>query len=665
MCRFHLYGAFNDAEVVPDLVVPANMQPPIIGYKTVNRAWEFADSLSKYLVFFENEFLMSKCLMWQFRSSFSNSSLTKPLISESTDRNPNMVKIIKDTLQRTEKEIFQHYIYHTVEVSWYLSLNLDYSKYVGCYLTLGTKEERDLGQKFGPLKICAPTESLKTNPESSEPLPRNGVIECYDGGTIVQELSFTWEYKFGPLPRPNDLKEIRGIPKSVSSAKLDVSSLPMPGFYIYTCKARAFCGGKAIISEKSFQFVVVGDEEAPAFTTVNISKSLVLLPEKFTVECPSILSAGSALTARSLVWFRIDRQSNTISPDLHEPAQNLSYHDLINNTVTSNHLNLVAYHFNRDDQGIFAIDIKPSSIEDFGYYGCTTRAIRPVGDMNELALSQISPQPVCIVNNESAVEIELRPDRTGECYLENEIVNVTCRAIAYQTFCDKEDEPLGTRIVDTNGTLNVISETSVTSVPLHLFSFEILTWKPARKTIQYAPISIVITPDHHRASLTCEINPVLNNNSYVREEEWVRIGSKLSRSASKNICVFSSPTNIILNPPPPDQVSETKVAFKIVSGEWIMCMASGNPSPFVTLDAYPLKGGALAEVMHMGLDGINQWRDFSRAQPDWPSAPMKDENGAMMLVLRERNDPADVTYVGVCRASNRLNGTDKTAHKVK
>ncbi|KAM7538263.1 hypothetical protein Aperf_G00000062063 [Anoplocephala perfoliata] len=664
MCRFFVFGGFNDAEVIPGLVVPANKQPPIIGYKTVNRTWEFADSLSKYLTFFENELLMSKCLMWRFQGPFAYSSFTKPLISESTDRNPNMVKIVKDTLQQAEKEIFQHYIYHTVEVSWYLSLNLDYNKYVGCYWTLDTKEERELGQKYGPLKICAPTENLKTNPESSKPLPRNGVIECYDDGEIVQELIFTWEYKFGPLPRPNDLKEIRGIPKSVNSAKLDASSLPLPGFYIYTCKAKAFCGGKEIISEKSVQFVVVGDEKAPAFTTVNISKSLVLLPEKFTVECPSILSERSALTAGSLVWFRIDRQSNTISPYLHESARNLSYHDLINNTVTLNHPNLVAYHFSRDDQGIFAVDIKPSSIEDFGYYGCTTRAIRPVEDMNELALSQISPHPVCIVSNESAVEIELRPDRTGECYLENEVVNITCQAVAYQIFCDKEDEPLGTCIVDTNGKIDVISETSATSWPLHLLSFQILTWKPAKKTIQYAPTSVVITRDHHHASLTCEINPILLNNSYVSEEEWTRIGPKLSRSATRNICVFSSPTNIIINPPPPDQVSETEVAFKIVSGEWIMCMASGNPSPFVTLDAYPLKDGALAEVMHTGLEGIDQWRDFSRAQPDWPSAPMKDENGAMMLVLREINDFPDVTYVGVCRATNRLNGTDKTAHEI-
>ncbi|VUZ49502.1 unnamed protein product, partial [Hymenolepis diminuta] len=121
--------------------------------------------------------------------------------------------------------------------------------------------------------------------------------------------------------------------------------------------------------------------------------------------------------------------------------------------------------------------------------------------------------------------------------------------------------------------------------------------------------------------------------------------------------------NFIIIPSPPEQVSETKVAFTIDSGEWITCIASGNPPPTVTLDAYPIRRGALAEAMRLGLEGIEHWRDYSRAQPDWPSAPLKNDTGSMMLVLRETNDPPDITYFGVCRGTNRVNKTDQTTHK--
>ncbi|VDL50328.1 unnamed protein product [Hymenolepis diminuta] len=662
MCRFHLHESYNDADVVPNLIVLADKHSPIIGYIAENRSWEFADSTSKYLTFFDNQYFTSRCLIWRFQNPF-NPFFTKPFIAESTDRNPNMAKITKDTATLVEKEIFQHYIYHIINVSWYLNVKFDYNKYVGCYWTLDTKEERELGQKYGPLRICAPTESLETRPDSSEPLPRNGVLECYDNGEIYHEFAFTWVYIFGPLPRSNESVEVRGIPRIIKSEKLDMSLLPMPGFYIYKCIASSFCGGREMVSEKTVEFVVVGDEKAPAFTTVSISKRLILLPEKFTVECPSILSEGSSLTAVSLIWFRIYQHPNTVSPHLHRFAEYLSYHDFINNTVNVSHPNLVAYHFKRSNREVFAIDIQLSSYEDYGFYGCTTKALRAGGEMKDLTLSQISKKPLCIVDDNAGVQIEPKPDRSDDCYTEGEVVNVYCQATAYEIFCDEEDKPVGSRFVDTIASVHITSEVVDKSIPLNLFSFRILEWKPPKRTIQYAPAPIIITHDYHNAQLSCVIEPELLNTSFLNQDDWLRIRSKIIRRASKKLCVYSSAANFIIIPSPPEQVSETKVAFTIDSGEWITCIASGNPPPTVTLDAYPIRRGALAEAMRLGLEGIEHWRDYSRAQPDWPSAPLKNDTGSMMLVLRETNDPPDITYFGVCRGTNRVNKTDQTTHK--
>nr|CDS31452.1 hypothetical protein HmN_000359100 [Hymenolepis microstoma] len=662
MCRFHVDGAFYDAPVVPNLVVPADKQSPIIGYIAENRTWEFSDSFSRYLTFFDDEYFTSRCLMWRFQSPYSL-FYTKPFIAESTKRNPNMAKITKSPLLREEKTIFQHYIFYTVNVSWHLNVKFDYNKYVGCYWNLDTREERELGEKYGPLKICAPTDSLKTRPDSNEPLPRDGVIECYDDGEIYHEQEFNWIYKFGPLPRANDSVEVSGIPKIIKSAKLDLFLLPMPGFYIYKCVASSFCGGRKMVAEKTVQFVVVGDEKAPAFTTVSISKRLILLPEKFTIECPSILSEGSYLTALHLIWFRINRPPNTVSPHLQKFAKILSYHDLINNTVNISHPNLVAYHYKGRNREVFAIDIHPSSFEDYGFYGCTIGALRPVGEVRNLSLSQISGYPLCIVDNQADVQIASKPDRSDDCYTEGEVVNVYCQATVYQIFCDEEDKPVGSRFVETDATVHITSENFDKSFPLRLFSFRILEWKPPKKTIQYAPVPITITRNHHNTKISCVIEPKLLNASIVNQNDWRRIRSKIVRRDSRKVCVFSPASNFIIIPTPPEQVSMTSVAFKIESGEWITCMASGNPPPTVTLDAYPVRRGALADAMRLGLEGIEDWRDYSRAQPDWPSAPLKNDTGSMLMVLKEINDPPDVTYFGVCRGTNRVNNTDQTRYK--
>ncbi|VDO08410.1 unnamed protein product [Rodentolepis nana] len=662
MCRFHVDSVYYDAPVVPDLVVPADKQSPIIGYLAENRSWEFSDSYSRYLTFFDDEYFTSQCLIWRFQNPYET-YFTKPLIAESTKRNPNMAKITKSPTILTEKTIFQHYSFYTVNISWHLNVHFDYDKHVGCYWNLDTKEERELGEKFGPLKICAPTESLKTRPDPNEPMARDGVIECYDDGEIYHEHEFTWVYRFGPLPRLNDSVEVSGIPRIIKSSKLDLYLLPMPGFYIYKCVASSFCGGKKMVSEKTIQFVVVGDEKAPAFTTVSISKRMILLPEKFTVECPSILSEGSYLTALNLTWFRINRPANTVSPHLNKFAKILSYHDLINNTVNISHPSLVAYHFGRRNREVFAIDIQSSSFEDYGFYGCTIGALRPVGEVRNLSLSQVSEYPICIVDNHADVQIVTKPDQSDDCYTEGEVINVYCQATVFQIFCDEEDKPVGSRFVETDATVHITSGNFDKSSPLRLFSFRILEWKPPIKTVQYAPVPITITRSHHNAKLSCLIEPKLLNVSLVNRNEWQRIRAKIIRRASRKLCVFSPASDYIIIPTPPEQVSMTKVAFKIESGEWVTCIASGNPPPTVTLDAYPMRRGALADAMRLGLEGIENWRDYSRAQPDWPSAPLKNDTGSMLMVLKELNDPPDVTYFGVCRGTNRVNKTEVTTYK--
>lgn len=581
-----------------------------------------------------------------------------------TSQDSQITQVSRNNLHIDQLKIFGYYNYYLLEHSWNVNARRDGMKYVGCYWRLQTKEGRNLGRKFGPLRVCGPSNGLKVAPEVTKPLKRDAILNCYNDGAIFEKSTIHWIYKLGPLPRPKDLDETQRHKVTMHSSELKLSDLPSPGFYVYTCRATSKCGGKDMISEKDVQFIVLADENSTLFTTVRISPQIVLIPAQINVVCPSILTKNSDLIAKSLQWFRLYRQGNMISPESDPFAHRLSYHDLINGTVTANHSNFIAYQHQQGGELIFAIDIKPSSFNDFGYYGCAFGATKTVEDSNDLVLSQVSAHPVCLIRNATGATIRLFPSRAEACYHVGEFLSVECEAMAYQAFCVEDDKPLGVGLLSTVATLNISNVENVTTEVLRISSSIITGANPPKKLIYFSPVLLNLSHSHNDAILTCEIRPKINNNLYNFSTDWVKLQLQLIRRATAKICVSFPPLNIIINPPPPDQVGRRDVAFVLKSGEWVTCLASGNPAPLVTLDAYPLRKEAMPEVIRLGLSGIGRWRDPERPQPNWPTAVMRNDTGSMMLVKKELNDPEGLVYVGVCRASNEINGKEKTAHKV-
>ncbi|KAL5110133.1 hypothetical protein TcWFU_003679 [Taenia crassiceps] len=663
VCRLYLFGGYNDADVQPELIVMPSREPPLFAHKLASKAWTLVNSYPKPLTLFEGDRLEARCLTWYTKYPVTSPSNVKPSIFMFALQNSQITQVSRKNLHVDQRKIFGYYNYYLLEHSWYVKAHRDGMKYVGCYWGLQTTE-RSLGIKFGPLRVCGLGSELKVAPEVDKPLKRSATLICYNDGTAYEKSTIQWIYKIGPLPRPRDLIETQQFKEMMPSPELKLSNLPSPGFYVYTCRATSKCGGRDMISEKDVQFMVLADENSTLFTTVRISPQMVLIPGKVNVECPSLLTENSGLIAKSLQWFRLYRQGNMISPESDPFAHQLSYHDLINGTVTVNHPNLIAYQHQQVRDLIFAIDITPSSFNDFGYYGCAFSASKTFGGSNDLVLSQVSAQPVCLIRNVTGTTIRLSPFRAEACYHVGEFLSVECEAMAYQALCVEDDKPLGVGLLSTVATLNISNVANVTTKVLRISSSIITGANPPKKLVYFSPVLLNISSSHNDAILTCEVRPKINKNLYNFSTDWAKLQLQLIRRATAKICVSFAPSNLIINPPPPDQVNKKDVAFVLKSGEWVTCLASGNPAPWVTLDAYPLRKGTLPEVMRLGLSGIRRWRDPERLQPNWPTAVMQNDTGSMMLVKKELDDPEGLVYVGVCRASNVINGKEKAAHKL-
>ncbi|VDM31749.1 unnamed protein product [Hydatigera taeniaeformis] len=664
VCRIYLFGGYKDTDVQPELIVIPKQESPIFAHKLASNAWTLADGFSKPLILFEGDELKTRCLTWSIRHPSSSFSNVTPSILVFALQKTQPTHVSKKNSLISQVKLFGYYNYFLLEHSWNVNPYRDAMKYIGCYWRLQTSEERNLERKFGPLIVCRLSRRLKVFPEVTKPLERNAILNCYMDDSDFENSTIYWVYKLGPLPRPKEVNETEVFNQKVLSSELNLSALPGPGFYVYTCRAIYNCGGKNMTSKKDVQFMVSADKNSTLFTTVRISPQIVLIPEQINVVCPSFLAENSGLIAKSLQWFRLYRQVNTISPESDPSAHQLSYHNLVSGTVTTNHSNFIAYQHQEGRELVFTINIKPSSFNDFGYYGCAFGATKRVEDSNDLVLSQVSAQPVCLIRNPTDTKIRLSPLHTETCYHVGDFLSVQCEAVAYQVFCVEDDKPLGVGLLSTLATLNISTVDNATTKALHMASSIITGANPPKKLIYFSPVLLNISYIHNDAVLTCEITPKINSNLYNFSTDWVKLQSQLIRRAAAKICVSFPPTNVIINPPPPDQVSEKDVAFVLKSGDWVTCLASGNPAPLVTLDAYPLREGTISKVMRLGLSGIGLWRDPKRSQPNWPTTVMQNDTGSMMLVKKEVGDLGGLAYVGVCRASNEIRGSEKTAYKV-
>uniref|UniRef100_A0A5K3EHJ3 Ig-like domain-containing protein n=1 Tax=Mesocestoides corti TaxID=53468 RepID=A0A5K3EHJ3_MESCO len=661
VCRFYLFDGYNEVEVQPEFLVFHPSDPPIFAYKLVSGVWAFAGQHVQPPTLFKGDRVETRCLVWHNHDTVI-SNLESPFLARSDPMHSQISKIPSDKLRSRKFVLVNNLQYHLLEHAFIADASHDLMKYLGCYLNIQPTNKSNVVEKFGPLRVCSPPSSLKIYPALRSELKADDFLNCSDDHAVFSKSTLSWKYKLGPLPRPRGSNATDNFKQTVMSSTLVMSTLPSPGFYVFTCRAISVCNEKELVSEVDVQFLVLPKDGATWFTAVNLSPRIVLIPQSVSVECPSVLTPGSGLTAKNLTWFRFSRQAELTSPGNDPSASVLSYHDLINGTIITNHPNFLSYKEKKGEETFFSMDIKPTSYNDFGYYGCTLGAFHLGIGINEFNFDQVSPYPVCLVVNTTSPKIKLVSPSSDKCYRVGDVLEVTCEVMAYQGFCVEDDKPLGTRLLSSMATLSITFENNEIVRVLNVSSSIIVGENPPRIMLTFTPVLLTISPEHDGARLTCTAKPNLNTQKYNFSTDWDNLQPKLFRYATAKLCALYPPSNVIINPPQLNQVDVREVAV-LNSGQWITCHANGNPSPIITIDAFPIVADNLTNVITQEVSDLNDWRDTMRPQPNWATEPLLNDTGVMMLVTKEHGAPEGLAYLGLCKAVNEINGNKAIVHK--
>lgn len=632
---------------------------PIFGYKLGPSGWVFTEPPNVPPLLSPHQQVETRCLLWRmsYSSLRSTSAIEEPLLARSFARKDPYIEVSDTHVRRRKFGPVGHFEYHLLDYIFLAKFTQDLNKHLGCYWNLQTTEVGGPGRHHGPFSVCSPPGDLLIKPPITSHLTRSDALTCDPLGDTFPTPTIEWLYKIGPLPKPRGYANTGAGATSKTSKTLKISSLPEPGFYIFTCTASAPCNGNNLSSQVDVQFIVAPDG-SKGFTTVNVSPKISLTLGTIHVECPSILSG---LTAKHLTWFRLGHAVQHVYPEESAKAQVLYHHNLLNGTVDIKHPYLIAYQREVDAQTVFAIDIRPTSYEDSGFYGCSIEAFNPGIGMNSTKLSQLSSQPTCLVLDIDAPTLELKPSSTESCYREGEILSITCESVAYQGFCGDNDKPMGLRLFTTITALHISNDVNY-SRRLNVASSVITGVSPPKKKLIYTPVELRVARHHNGARVTCETSPHSNDARF--EVEWHKLEEKLSKRSSIKLCVLFPPSKLIIDPPPSEQVSQQQVDFVLGVGEVVSCMADGNPPPQVTMDAFEVKKGSLDAMVSKGLGGFSEWVDTSRAPPNWPTTSFDGGTGVSMTVKREAGASPGIIYTGICTARNTINGKEETSHKV-
>nr|VZI31005.1 unnamed protein product [Spirometra erinaceieuropaei] len=138
-------------------------------------------------------------------------------------------------------------------------------------------------------------------------------------------------------------------------------------------------------------------------------------------------------------------------------------------------------------------------------------------------------------------------------------------------------------------------------------------------------------------------------------------GTNVVEITVKNAKIEHAGRNILVDPPPPDQISRKDVKFTIARGTQITCSVDGHPVPSVDMDIYPLRTAKLGIALDKGLGDLDSWMDLSQPNVDWPISSRKGEAN---VTVGHSRAPPDVVYVGVCQAESTINAQRFTVQRM-
>ncbi|KAH9283843.1 hypothetical protein ECG_04006 [Echinococcus granulosus] len=148
VCRFYLFGGYNDADIQPELIVFPRKEPPLLAHKLTSKAWTLVNSSPTSLTLPEGDRLETRCLIWHIKYPVTSPLNVKPYIFEFTFQNSQITQVSRQNLHIDQLEPFGYYSYYLLEHSLNVNAYRDTMKYIGCYWSLQTTEERKLGRKL-------------------------------------------------------------------------------------------------------------------------------------------------------------------------------------------------------------------------------------------------------------------------------------------------------------------------------------------------------------------------------------------------------------------------------------------------------------------------------------------------------------------------------------
>lgn len=642
-------------------------EKPLLAYKiNTSSVWAFAKTIPPMIP--EHTRVSTRCLLWKPYYAGEREGLQESLslASFASLEGPFHEVAFRDVSARQFK--LKNYVTaYRADHSFSADVERHANQYFGCFLDLLSEKEKLLGKKIGPFSICSRLSKLIVTPDTYAVFLLTDTLECTTDTVGFQKPIITWTYRSGPLPPMKKPPADEKWKATVNSNKLSLSRLPAYGIYIFTCKAISNCLEQVQEIELDYQFTVSKGRTAN-MKTAKVIPRLVLVSKTIHIECPNILAdaASQKMLARSLTWFRVTRKGNATESGRDSTPEVIMKHDLIKQAIERPSPNfadgnrLVNY---KTLEGHFAMDINPTTENDYGYYGCILD-IYEQGKSESWRMDQVAPFPVCIVQAGDNPTLNLTGlSGPGNCYRVGDEVSVLCSANAYQVFCESSDQPLGIDLIATEVRLTITYpefEQKNEIINLIVLADIVLPGDVPRLWLTLRKYSFQISWQHNDISVACETKPALKKslrNKMGMEGDFNNtfesLKPQLMRKTSQKICVVSAPRNLRIDPPPPDQNSLTEVEFELKVGALLMCFADGNPTPKVEMDIQPLREAAIAVAVEFGLQKMNAWKDMTRSPPDWPVTKSPGQIGLQIGSTNREGNPLSL-YVGICRASNQI-----------
>ncbi|BHF58781.1 hypothetical protein SprV_0100173600 [Sparganum proliferum] len=701
-CRYHQFNAYHEAWPDQELFVLRVKQRPIMGYRQPKPGnWMFQNDASPLIQ--GGTKITSRCLSWQPDHQMLGYKMQPPYLARFKTPKGMMYEVYRKELSVKVLRPTASLLFHVVDYNFLAEGSKDFNMSIGCFLTLDQQESKEykinLNDSIGPLMVCVPPRSLLIMPDDRFIFYEEDQLECSSTDHVFPEPTVTWSWVLGPLPKSPTMPAKGDWTNQLNSNILQLSRLPGPGFYIYRCTIQSTCVRKTEAATINFRFII--SEPDKTFDIVQVSPVLAIVPEVIQFNCPSIITPVTQRTethqnvfVTNLTWFRTTRQINFTQPEFDPTYQVVVKQDFVNKSIWrptpqfKDSDRVLNFRQENELRVNFAMEIGPSSGTDYGFYGCITEISDEEKLTSGFRFTQHASRPACLILENDLPKLELRAvsdegvSMSKTCFTAEDMVQVECTVPAYQTFCDDSDRPLGRTIIGTQAYLQFVytakklDEKSYDEdpriIPLNV-SADITVPQTTpddfpRAWLKHSKYTFKVSWRHDQSVLSCHTVPLLQ--TYFRESpaeeeafrrDFERLRPIIKRSTGKTICVYYPPRNILIDPPPPDQISRKEVKFTIARGTQITCSVDGHPVPSVDMDIYPLRTAKLGIALDKGLEDLDSWMDLSQPNVDWPISSRK---GEASVTVGHSRAPPDVVYVGACRAESTINAERFTVQRV-